>query len=626
MVTRISEVTFAGKIKEKGQIKFSVSSLNDKHIKDAIDFASKTLGVTPKEIIDKINKETKKVKDFEKVSPMLYETIAKNIIEDALFEFVEDASEKKHLINFDPKIFAKLIRLIKIEHDQFFPLRNFIENTYLKNPVFVLIPTDKDENKQFNDVDTACATPDGKFVFNVKFMQSLMNYAVIKNVAPQGKKYASNGGPIPDAYCYIEFLIMHELMHYTYADFYYQDLLDADHEIINWVGDFRTNYLLVKSGYEQLPIGLFSDDINYDRQTSYTEMYEIVKREFDKLNKNQKDTLKELMSSMSSDSHVKAGKPGDKNPSKIPDKSNSADRNKREISKIKGKPAKEIAEQMDKHAADVQRKLENSKDTAEDKKDDKTSTKKSGSGDPAKGGRSSSSYNGNEKFDYESVRPTFTWKRLLSKMITDASNKTEETYEKPNRRNISSVYLAAQTGAAPIKPGEKPGVNESKLAFVVDSSGSMTFAVPVVYSNINALMKSKSSINKDDFYLLKFSGSHVIYKCNFGKKQGHKVDSVKSDSKSGAGESIKTLFETTFGSSTNFDDALTKEIRTLAEKRYNILIMSDGDILDSENYKNFISLVKDFPTVFIIFDSKETYTFFIKKFGKVPRFATYFEA
>ena len=64
-----------------------------------------------------------------------------------------------------------------------------------------------------SNINTAAATPKGEFLFNKKFMQELMDFAMVEGLHPKGKKYVSNGGNIPDCYAYIEFLIIHELLH-----------------------------------------------------------------------------------------------------------------------------------------------------------------------------------------------------------------------------------------------------------------------------------------------------------------------------------------------------------------------------------------------------------------------------
>lgn len=282
--------------KELGEIPFRASSLKDNHIKKLIlDAAAKT-NQSPQDILEKISTKIKDIEKFKTYSPILYDTIARDAVSQAAFDLVEHAKiDPNKRVNFDVPTFFKLIKMIELEHDQFFPLRAPGEVNYIFHIDPILVPTNKKELIKFNQVTTAAATADGEFIFNVPFMQKLMDWAVIENLKPRGRKYVSNGGDIPDCYTYIEFLIMHELLHYSYGDFSHGRRLDQySHKLHNWASDFRSNYMLVKNGYDQLPIGLFSDHINYDRQGSYDEMIRVVSEEFKKLPKPLQDIFKEL--------------------------------------------------------------------------------------------------------------------------------------------------------------------------------------------------------------------------------------------------------------------------------------------------------------------------------------------
>lgn len=285
-----------------GEVKFSKSQLNDPHIKKIIDHVSKITGVSITDIEDGISEKIKEFGDIAVKSPLLYSTIVDNIIEGEVFRLLEN---KDVIITdapqFSIRVFNHLIDLIKSEHSRFLPMRDLFSGKYLKNQNFIIMPSTKKEYQKYADIKTAAATPVGDFIFYKPFMQQLLNYAHLKGITPQGKKYTNNGGDIPAEWAYIEFLIMHEFLHYTESDFGYQEKLKADGTIINWVGDFRSNYLLVKSGYEQLPMGLFNDHINYDRQLSYKDMYELVKTEFAKLNKGQKDKVTEKIDEITDD-------------------------------------------------------------------------------------------------------------------------------------------------------------------------------------------------------------------------------------------------------------------------------------------------------------------------------------
>ena len=612
---------FDNKRREFGEVKFSSTSLDDPHVKKIIDEIVSKHGIKREELIKGVEDRIKEFDDIAKKSPILYDTIKKNIVEQEIFDLMEKHKVADTAPRFDVKIFSKLLRFIKIEHDQFFPLRNFIDHKYLYNPVVVLVPSNKPEHKKFNDVDTAAATPTGEFIFCKPFMQKLIDYAHLKGITPKGKKYVGNGGEIPDEYAYIEFLIIHEFMHYTYADFHYQKKLKANPKIINWVGDFRTNYLLVKSGFEQLPIGLFSDHVNYDRQKSYKEMYDIVKSEFDKLSKDQQEKVQQAMDGMGDDHEQGESEPGEGSGKSQPGDGEPKDKKDRS-SEGDG----DIFDELDKNNEDIEKKISGGKeiDKEEDapKPEQKSSAQGQGNG---KGGRSGGKDGEGTSFDYSKIRPTFTWKKLLAKMVTDANSATEETFQKPHRRNITGVHLAQQTGSAAMKPGEIALDNDIKMGFVVDSSGSMTGVIDKVYANLHSLMKSKSNVRKSEFFLIKFSGSHHIYKCNFTQDKYKELSSVFDKSKDEKTGSVKELFSKHIGSSTNFSSKLTSEIDQLARKKFNLLIMSDSDILYGENFENVKKLITEHRNVFVILDSRQTFEAMCKQLKQVAKNITYFE-
>ena len=278
------------KAREMGETPWKKSSLSDPHIQEVIQHASEVTGVSVADIIHDVNKTLAEVEAIKQYSPILYETIAHNAVENAVFKMVSSVRHNQmnphpNLVTFNETTFLQLAKMVQQEHPMFRPLKqpaDPVRRVWRVTPI--IIPSDLPEYKKFNGVKTACATARGDFVFNKHFMQNLLDWAVIEGAKGQGKKYQSNGGPIPDAYVYVEFLIMHEYMHFAYGDFNYgKQMPEFSHKVHNWASDFRSNYDLVKNNYRQLPIGLFSDHINSDRQNSYSEMAQIVHDELKKL-------------------------------------------------------------------------------------------------------------------------------------------------------------------------------------------------------------------------------------------------------------------------------------------------------------------------------------------------------
>lgn len=303
------------------------STMQDPHIRSIIDHIHKASKVPVAVIEKEIADDIKNISILALRSPILYETMAENAIEAALFRMFAppetrippelkaivaaakaqgiegpdlskfsdgkvQAVAPKGVPVLDKVMFMNLQRRVKVENPSIFPLRNIYTKKPIITPRIIFIPSDDPQTQaQFGDVDTAAATQKGEFIFNVHFLQQCLNFSRAKGIKPKSKKYASNGGDFPDEYAMVEFLILHEFFHYTHADFHYHRTLKddegnkADGKIINWVGDFRTNYDLVKAGHEGIPMGLYSKHVNFDQMGSYKDMYNTVKNEMKRLAK-----------------------------------------------------------------------------------------------------------------------------------------------------------------------------------------------------------------------------------------------------------------------------------------------------------------------------------------------------
>jgi hypothetical protein len=600
----ILEQDYSNLKKELGEVQFSKTKIDDAHVKKAVDLAAKATNVPPGHILAKINEEVNKYADLSTKAPILYATIANNAIESAIFNEMWDKKiDVKGAPKFKLKTFNELNSRIKVEHEgSLFPLRNVHDHLKARSPNLIIVPSDdKVEQDKFGSVDTAAATADGDFIFNRDFMQRLIDWAYLKDVKPKSKKYESNGGDIPDAYTYIEFLILHEYMHYVHADFHNQETYDLDPTLVNWVGDFRSNYQLVKNGHDQLPMGLFSDHVNLDRQYSFREMYELVKKEFEKLNDKEKDQVKDALDKMT-DQHEQKPSKGNSKPTE-------------QETEEAGKRTKE---KMEKNAGkkDGEKPAEEGKGKAEGGKGDKN----------GKSGENRGGSNGSDKFDYNKIRPTFGWKQLLRKMVASQSVDSYETYQKPNRRSVTSMDIAQQTGAAAVKPGEVLKDTDLKLCFIVDSSGSMSHVLPKIYSNIDSLLKQSAQNDiSPTFWMFKFSSQYEKYICNSKTKKYAKVATMGDKVKLESG-SISELFSMTFGAGTTFAGELVEDTEGLLKKKYNVCCFFDNDITWSENFENLRKLHNMAKQqIFVVFDSRDTFVKVCSMLKQVPATFTYFE-
>lgn len=586
----------------EGQVRFLKSGLDDPHIIKIIDFVAEKTGKSKADIRKKIQEEIDKIQSLKAKAPILYHTIAENVAESEAFDLLSEV-DVEGAPRFNVPTFYRLIRRIRAEHDSLFPLRNFIDkNKRLENPRYVLVPS-PNEPKSFNDVETAAATPSGEFIFNTKFMQQLLDYAHLKGIKPKSKKYKSNGGDFPDEWAFIEFLILHEFMHYSYADFHYAKIYKADPNISNWVGDFRSNYDLVKNGHEQLPIGLYNDKINMDRQKTWKEMYDLVKSEFEKLNKDQQRLVEKHLGELENGEHMQ-GDDAD-----AEDAGNNVS-----------------PEDAERHAQDVREKIQGGKEI----QSEKDASPRESESKKSKGQTSSSRVDTTSEFDYSKVKPKFSWSALLARFIKNASDIEEPTYQKPSRRSVTGAHIAAQVGHGVVKPSEiKVQNSKLKIAFVIDSSGSMTSSIATAYANIEALIKNHAAGLANEFVLIKFSNGYKVYQCSISGSAGSYVEVPSALSGVQASKmkqgNLKQLFSEHFGSATNFTIELANELKRLIDNGYSVLLITDSDILDSENKKNLIDLYKhDRQRVFIIADSRHTFSSICAALREISANVTHF--
>lgn len=615
---------------ELGQTKFSSHTYDDAHIKKAIELIAKETNTTEIEVKKIIDAKINEFKDIAHKAPILYATILDNIIESTTFNLMEE-----HKISvtgapeFDPILFMDLVHRIKIEHENFFPLRNIIDHKFVKNEQWVLVPSRYEKHKEYNSIPTAAATYTGTFIFNTNFCQSLLNYAHLKELKPKSKKYKSNGGKFPDEYAYIEFLIIHEIMHYTQADWHYQKLFKESGKLSNWVGDLRTNYLLVKSGYEQLPVGLYSDHINYDRQKSMREMYDVVKKEFENLDDQQKKKVEGAIGEIE-DGHGQGEGEGGEGREGREGGTPSGKKGEKGEKGEKGKPGDGIGgeepteEEMEDEGKKNNGKLEKNTKDAEDEKSEKQpdrgrpSGSKIGSASSTKKGQNSSST------EVEEVKPTFSWKQILSILVKDASSEVEETYQRPSRKSIRSIHAAQQTGHGAVKPGEIVDQQSIKLGILFDCSGSMYHAMPKIFSNVKNLLKQHAKGLNQDLYIGKFSDNFDLYRGNFKTDTATKISSVNSSHTAGGQvENLSTLLSSTISGGTIFSQEIITSIDEMIAKGFNVLIISDGDIL-IDGYKNVMTKHK--KQIYTIWASKKDYNAAVNFLGINYKNMTYIDA
>ena len=227
------------------------------------------------------------------------------------------------------------------------------------------------------------------------------------------------------------------------------------------------------------------------------------------------------------------------------------------------------------------------------------------------------------------MKPRYKWDTLLRKMVSDASFTIEQTYQKISRRAIGTMQQVITRGKGAIKPGDikTPSKKKIKLAVIIDSSGSMSYVIHKVMSNLDALLANRGSVTglSEEFYLFMFSGSYDIFKCTPGQKGSAQeyadVDAIKPSTNR---MPLQDVLSKHMAGGTVFSSELSEQIDKLAGRGYNCLIVTDGDLLAGSNFENFKKLYNSHRTkIWLMLDSAETFASFCDKMKEISSNATY---
>jgi predicted metal-dependent peptidase len=551
----------------KGTAHFSVSDWNTPYIKTIVADLEKA-GYSYLEIQSVAAKEMESIERLNTFAPKLAQTMYQNRVESALFNFVWEHTDPTKLRTAigapkfsRPTMQRLLAEMAAANNGEFFPLRSVVEKTTLSHPAVEY----SEDNPRYKDITTAAATPTGNFIFNEGFMQALINFAFMKGVKPTSRYFKANGGDIPDAYCYAEFVLAHELLHYTHSDFHRQHSIpNPNHKLINYASDMRSNYILVKSGYSQLPLGLYSDEFNFDKYRDFNKLYHDIKAEFDKLPPQDREQAESDMDSQEGDSHEEGQQEG-------------------ASQKEAGKAKQVSKDKMDEHDKKQDEALEKGKADADDpnKAPQKGDLNAQSNGNPGSGGGIA------QQLDLSGEQPNISWKQIIAKFVTSAKPIVSTSWAKVSRRAASTAAAVSRHGAGAIKPGiQKTESDTVNLAIVIDSSGSMGWVAKKVLVEVTNLIKKH--FPRSDFFIIIFSNVSQLYRCNLAKNSAIAINDMR-DTK-GTAAQLSTLLSTYEGGGTVFSTA-SGTIKDIMQKNYNVLLVTDSDIIGGDNLKGFVDMI-----------------------------------
>jgi len=185
-------------------------------------------------------------------------------------------------------------------------------------------------------------------------------------------------------------------------------------------------------------------------------------------------------------------------------------------------------------------------------------------------------------------KPKLNWQAMLKKMVPSGTVKSD-TYAKPSRRTTSSMVSVAQTGVGVVKPGEKNMDSDKKgLCFVLDNSGSTMDKIGAMQNDIMQLLKKEAKKLNGEMYVMKFSNDVHYYKVDVKKKKYGRIIDVSDFIKTGKSNvkcdmEVESLFKSSYGGMTELTSKITLATKTLFQKKFNVILFSDSDIVGGEN-------------------------------------------
>jgi len=644
----------------KSDFEFSIADLDTPFVKNVIRTISEQTGKTPSElkrlIQQSIDETSAKMKGSEKTS-----VVAKqNLVESVLFDLIKTMNIEVPGSAFDKDVFTKLFNYILVRNKSFLKIKDPITKRRLKlSIIYTPQPSFIKQPDYVTRVDTAAASPEGDLIFNTDFVEQLSKYALLKGVVPKGSIYESNGGSIPDHYAYLEFLIMHEIYHIVHADhFYGVKKKGMTHLAQNYLGDYVTNYNLVKAGYEQIPIGLFSKDFNYDvydtmdaMQDAMIEEMKLMSPEDKKRNKEQmddhmdkdhNDTNEEQEQEPGDDQSggepgddQSGGEPGDDQSGGDPGKGGDSDEESvnDKIEQAMKEADKEMAQSSD-EIKDIDQAVEDMKNESEQESKELRDKRAKELDEKRK------TQENNLKELEGNVKTPINWKLLIKKMFPKETTFKEESLARIHKRTRASMAVAKKGAPISIKAGEIDASKSSQsLMFLLDNSGSMSSVIDGISVELLKLIDKNLNLGVENMFVMIFDSTFDIYKVNLdikGKKHTYQmlknpsdlmtVPADKLELKSNK-KPIKELFQTKWGAGTELPKALNKMIENLIKQQFNQVLFSDTDILYGDNLSTLKKLmVKGNKRPFsfnIILDSRSSYETANSKIGGMYKYMSY---
>ena len=361
----INEVTISTK---KADVQFSVADMDTPFVKDMMAEISKRTNLAYDEVTNRVKESHEKMKANLEGPDRLFKVQKMNSVESVLFDMLPNSDGDK----LDERTFNYMFKAIIAKNKTFLKIEDRITGKRVRfNVILTPQPPFVKQPGWVKGVKTAAASPEGDVVFNKDFAAKLIAYASVKGIKAKGSMYVSNGGTVPDSYAYIEFLILHEIYHIIHADHFQQSRTPGmTPKLQNYLGDYITNYNLVKAGYAQLPIGLFSNDYNFDKFRTMVDMQKAIIEDFKDIQQEQEKQMDDQMDDHMDKDHNQTNKQDDQQSK--PDSKGEQNQEKQD-SQEDGEDQQQDSESGD---GESQEDGENKEDSKDDKQDNQESGEK----------------------------------------------------------------------------------------------------------------------------------------------------------------------------------------------------------------------------------------------------------
>jgi len=600
------------------KVKFSETTGDEPYIQELLKFISDKKKIPLSKLQKELKERIKKEKQDLSISKTLGETMLKNVGETAAFKMFDDYIQTEDIEDMIIEDnFTDIIKDYMAAIPGLSPLKNNFDPRERTPEYYIYYPEEDDKYapEWARGVKTAWTTPNAQIAFNADFLRKLFIFGKIKGVkvSPNkryGEKYVSNGGEIPDEYVFFEFLLIHELMHFANGDFYFEKALKLNGNIVNWVGDFVTNYTLVKNEYPQLPIGLFNEKINYDHYDSWWEMYDVVETEFKKLQKDNKtDKLKQIMNG-----NAAVEMPGEGEGFELEIVLNeNLETLKKEIYKQNKTRIKEVNKALSKKARSMEERKKEKEEREKriiDEVEKALQQLQAGSNN----GGNNQSDGRPPKIEFKpEYKPSMHWRTVITTLIPPKYIE-KETYSRASRRRIStSIGLTQSLGisAIPIGPGKRTIKNPINFCIIWDSSFD-TNTLNQIQKKLIEILKNKLN----SFILIKVNNTdNKINLFNIDLKSKKIIPLYLDKNKiktSDLNFELEELFENDFKdvNTTSLQDILN----FLKHYKPNVVLLSNSNLL--EDTKELIAYrIVGHQKFGIITSNKEEYINFTEIVG-----------